>query len=134
VAATARHRDGSATERLAAYSRAARVAGLIAVSGTADAGADGRVGHPGDVEGQTRAALEKAIDAAERLGGGRESTLRTRLLLAPGADWRAAAAAHRAVFAGVDPASTVVYVAGFPLEGALVEVELDAVALDGGAA
>ena len=52
--------------------------------------------------------------------------LRTRLLLAPGADWEGAARAHAEVLGAVAPANTTLFVAGLIGEGFLVEVELDA--------
>ena len=58
---------------------------------------------------------------------GVSDVVRTRLLLAPGCDWKDAARAHAEAFAGVDPANTTYYVGGLIPEGALVEVELDAI-------
>ena len=55
-----------------------------------------------------------------------DQVLRTRLLLAPGADWRAAARAHADVLGEVAPANTTLFVSGLVGEGFLVEVELDA--------
>lgn len=129
--AAGRYNTGSSTERQAAYSRAARIGGLVAVSATAATDEDGKLLHPGDVTAQTRVALEKVIAAAERLGARRADTLRTRIYLAEGSDWRGPVEAHRQVFGGIDPASGVLFVSGFPLAGALVEVELDAAVLDG---
>jgi enamine deaminase RidA (YjgF/YER057c/UK114 family) len=60
-------RDGSNFEQLAGYARAVRVGAHVAVSGTA-AMSDGIVLHPGDVYGQTRDALDKALAAAGELG------------------------------------------------------------------
>jgi enamine deaminase RidA (YjgF/YER057c/UK114 family) len=119
-------REGGGFEEVAAYSRAVRIGSQIAVSGTA-ALAGGVVLHPGDAYGQTLAALRKALDAAASLGAARDDVLRTRLLLAPGADWEGAARAHRELFAGAEPANTTYFVGGFIPEGVLVEVELDAV-------
>lgn len=117
--------EGSRFEKLAAYSRACRVGAHISVSGTAPIDADGPVA-PGDAYAQTLFALRKALTAAEALGAGLEDVLRTRLLLAPGADWEGAVRAHREVFAGVRPANTTYFVGGF-IPDVLVEVELDAV-------
>jgi enamine deaminase RidA (YjgF/YER057c/UK114 family) len=120
-------RDGSDFEQLAGYARAVRVGPHVAVSGTA-ALSDGVVLYPGDVYGQTREALAKALAAAAELGAAPADVIRTRLLLAQGCDWRAAVRAHGEEFAGVDPANTTYFVAGFIPEGVLVEVELDAIA------
>jgi enamine deaminase RidA (YjgF/YER057c/UK114 family) len=123
-----RVRGGSSFERMAAYSRAARAGDLVAVSGTAALDANGVALHPGDAGAQTREAIKRALEAAAALGARREDVVRTRLYLAPDADWRAAVEAHGEAFAGVDPANTTLHVAGLIPEGCLVEVEIDAVA------
>jgi enamine deaminase RidA (YjgF/YER057c/UK114 family) len=119
-------REGGGFEEAAAYSRAVRIGDHVAVSATA-AFEDGVLLHPGDVYGQARSALAKALRAAGELGVEREDVLRTRLLLAAGADWKGAVRAHREVFAGAEPANTSYFVGGFIPDGVLVEVELDAV-------
>ena len=119
-------RSGGRFEEAAAYSRAVRIGSNVAVSATA--ATDGvEVVHRGDTYGQTIAALEKALAAAAELGASKTMTLRTRLLLAVGADWQEAARAHRKVFAGINPANSTYFVGGLIPDGALVEVELDAV-------
>ena len=122
-------RDGGGFEEAAAYSRAVRVGAHVAISGTAPM-EDGVVLHPGDVYAQTRLAIEKALAAAAELGARPRDVIRTRLLLAAGIDWQDAVRAHREAFAGIDPANTTYYVAGFIPEGVLVEVELDAIVLE----
>lgn len=119
------YEDGSAFSTTAAYSRAVRIGGFVAVSGTAPLGPDGPL-HAGDAYGQTLFALGKALEAAEGLGARKEDVLRTRLLLAPGADWEAAVRAHAEVFIDVRPANTTYFVGGF-IPDVLVEVELDAI-------
>jgi enamine deaminase RidA (YjgF/YER057c/UK114 family) len=121
-----RLRDGGGFGEVAAYSRAVRSGPHVAVSGTAPL-AEGRVLHPGDAFLQTQAAIRKALDAAAQLGASSEEVVRTRLLLAPDCDWREAVRAHAEAFAGIDPANTTYYVGGLIPEGALVEVELDAI-------
>ena len=121
-----RHRDGGAFEATGAYSRAVRSGPLVAVSGTAATGPDGSALYPGDTYGQTREAFERALAAARALGAEVADSVRTRLFLAPESDWREAVRAHREVFAGVDPANTTLFVAGFIPPGVLVEVELEA--------
>jgi enamine deaminase RidA (YjgF/YER057c/UK114 family) len=122
-----RFRDGGGFEEAAAYSRAARHGDVIAVSGTAATGRDGAVLHPGDTYAQAREAISRALAAAAELGAVKEDVLRTRLYLTPNCEWEGAVRAHREAFAGVDPANTTLYVAGFIPPGVLVEVELDAV-------
>jgi enamine deaminase RidA (YjgF/YER057c/UK114 family) len=123
---TRRHRDGRGWEQQAGYSRAVRRFGHIAVSGTTATDDDGRALHVGDTYGQALVALQRAIAAVQALGGGLEDVVRTRLFLAPGADWEEAARAHAEVMGSVAPANTMLYVAGLIGEGFLVEVELEA--------
>lgn len=130
--AATRYNAGSPPERLAGYSRAVRIGALVAVSATASLDDEGRLLHPDDSGAQARVALEKAVAAAEQLGARREDVLRTRIYVADGADWRGPAEAHRAVFEGIDPASGLLFVSGFPVAGTLVEVELDAAVDSGG--
>jgi enamine deaminase RidA (YjgF/YER057c/UK114 family) len=122
-----RVRSGSGFEKLASYSRAARMGKIVAVSGTAALDEDGSALHPGDAYLQTRTALQTALDAAAQLGVERDHVVRTRIYLAPDCDWRAATRAHGELFKDVDPANTTLFVAGFIPAGALVEVEIDGV-------
>ena len=119
-------REGGGFEEAAAYSRAVRIGAHVAVSGTAPI-EDGVVLHRDDVYGQTLAAFRKALAAAAELGADAHDVIRTRMLLAAGCEWEGAVRAHRETFAGIEPANTSYYVAGFIPEGVLVEVELDAV-------
>ena len=124
-----RVRTGARFEQLASYARAARAGAYVAVSGTAALDADGKALFVGDVYGQTREALERALEAAEARGVERANVIRTRILLAPDADWQAAVRAHGELFQGVDPANTTLFVAGLIPEDCLVEVELDGVVM-----
>lgn len=119
-------RDGLGWEAEAGYSRAARRGNLIAVSGTTATGPDGAALHPGDTFAQTRVALERALDAVQALGGRVDDIIRSRLFLAPEADWSAAGRAHHEVLGHVAPANTTLFVAGLIGKDFLVEVELDA--------
>ena len=124
--ASARHRDGTGSEREAGYSRAARSGRRIVVSGTTSNGPNGTVAYPGDTHAQTRHALALALKAVAALGGRAADVIRSRVYLAPGADWEAASRAHREVLGDVSPANTMLYVGGLIGEGYLVEVEVDA--------
>jgi len=115
-----RYREGGGFEEAAAYSRAVRHGHHVAVSGTASPAA-------GDAYEQARDVIARALAAAERLGAGRENVLRSRLLLAPGCDVDAVVRAHAEAFTGAEPANTTYFVGGLVPEGALVEVELDAI-------
>jgi enamine deaminase RidA (YjgF/YER057c/UK114 family) len=119
--------DGTGFEERAGYARAVRVGAFVVVSGTTANNDDGGALHPGDTAAQTESALLRALAAAARLGAERGDVVRTRLFLAPGADWSAAAAAHRKVFGDVRPANTLVYVHALVGDEFLVEAELDAI-------
>jgi enamine deaminase RidA (YjgF/YER057c/UK114 family) len=128
-----RYFDGGGYEEAAGYARAVRRGDMIVVSGTtANDGAGGAL-HPGDTGAQTAAALRQALAAIEHLGGHFDDVVRTRIYLAPGADWRAAAAAHAEVLGTVNPANTMLYVDALISDDdkggpeSLVEVEVDAV-------
>jgi enamine deaminase RidA (YjgF/YER057c/UK114 family) len=119
---TRRYREGGGFEEAAAYSRAVRQGSVVAVSGTASAAA-----ATADAYEQAREVIARALAAAAELGARREHVLRTRLLLAPGCDVEAVIRAHAEAFRGAEPANTTYFVGGLVPEGALVEVELDAV-------
>jgi enamine deaminase RidA (YjgF/YER057c/UK114 family) len=121
-------RSGSPFEQVAGYARAVRLGDVIAVSGTAATAPDGSAQYPGDTYAQTREAIARAITAVEELGATREDVIRTRVFLTADAAWRDAVRAHAEAFAGIDPANTTLFVAGFIPAGVLVEVELDALA------
>jgi len=114
-------------ETVGGYARAVRVGSVVAVSGTAATAAGGEVLHPGDAYSQTRAAFEQALAALSELGGELRDVVRTRIFLVPGADWRRAVDAHRELFVEVAPANTTLFVAALIPDGALVEIEVDAV-------
>ena len=121
-----RYRDGGGWEEAAGYSRAARRGSRILVSGTTATGPDGGALHPGDTYGQTLAALRRALQAVKAMGGSGQDVIRTRLYLAPDADWEAACRAHAELLGAVAPANTTLYVHRIIGDGVLVEVELDA--------
>jgi enamine deaminase RidA (YjgF/YER057c/UK114 family) len=79
-----------------------------------------------DTRGQALDCLQRVIASVERLGGRREEIVRTRMFLAPGADWEQAAQAHRELLGDIAPANTTLFVARLIGEGLLVEVEADA--------
>jgi len=109
------------------YSRAVRVGNVIEVAGTAPAAPDGTILAPGDVEGQTRAALATIGEALAELGASFHDVVRTRILLVDETRWEEAARAHGEVFRDVRPANTTVGGLRFVDPAILVEVEVTAV-------
>jgi enamine deaminase RidA (YjgF/YER057c/UK114 family) len=119
--------DGGGQEEAAGYARAVRRGAAIAVSGTTANDGHGGARHVGDTGAQTAEALRQALSAVEALGGRSIDVVRTRIFLAPGADWQAASTAHSAAFGEIRPANTMLFVHGLIGEDFLVEVEVDAI-------
>jgi len=113
------------------YSRAVRVGNVVEVSGTAPAGPDGEILHPGDVEAQARAALRIIGEALAEAGASFEDVVRTRIYLAEATTWEAAGRAHGEVFGEILPATTAVEVGGFVDPRILVEIEATAIVPEG---
>ena len=118
-------RSGSPFEAAIGFSRAVRVGSTIAVSGTAPVWPDGSVDP--DPAVQARRCWEIAITALEELGGTVADVVRTRQFVVDAADGDAIGRVHGEFFREVQPASTMVVVAGLLDPRWKVEIELDAV-------
>lgn len=119
--------SGSPYEPRVGMSRAVRVGSIVAVSGTAPLGPDGRTVGKGDPAAQARRCLEIVEDALVRAGASRQAVVRTRTLLTRIEDWQAVAAVHGEFFGEIRPANTVMQVSRFIDADWLVELEADAV-------
>ena len=119
--------SGSPYEPRVGISRAVRVGSIIAVSGTAPLGPDGRTIAIGDPAAQARRCLEIIKDALARAHASLEQVVRTRTLLTRIEDWQAVAAVHGEFFGSIRPANTIVQVSRFIDPDWLVEFEADAV-------
>jgi len=122
---------GSPYEPKVGISRAVRVGNLIAVSGTAPLGSDGRTVGVGDAGAQARRCLEIIAGALEKAGASLQQVVRTRTLLLRIEDWQAVAAVHGEFFGEIRPANTIMQVSRFIDPDWLVELEADAVVDDG---
>lgn len=131
VGSVRRYTDDADWQELAGYSRAVRSADLIAVSGTTSSAPDGQPTFPGDTYRQALDAAQRCVRAVEALGGSVTDTIRTRVLLAPGATWQDAARAHKEVFDDARPANTMLFVGGLIGDGLLVEIEVEAKVANG---
>jgi enamine deaminase RidA (YjgF/YER057c/UK114 family) len=118
--------SGGPWEERFGYSRAIVAGDMCHVSGTTDAGPDGRSRHPGDAGAQARAALEIIEAALVEAGFARGDVVRTRMYVTDLADVAAVGEAHGEWFRGVQPASTMVVVAALINPTFLVEIEADA--------
>ena len=115
-------------EAIVGYSRAVRVGDVIEVSGTAPADADGNVIAPGDLYGQTKAALEIIGSALAELDASFEDVVRTRVFLTDMNKWEEAGRAHGEVFSNIRPANSFLGSTGFVDPKILVEIEVTAIA------
>ena len=89
---------GSPFEPKVGISRAVRSGRIIAVTGTAPLGPDGKTFARGDAASQARRCLEIIQAAIEKLGGRLSDVLRTRILLTRIEDWEQVAAVHGEFF------------------------------------
>ena len=96
---------GSPFESIAGMSRAIRAGNLIAVTGTAPLGQDGKTIAVGDAAAQTRRCLEIIRNALEQLGSGLRDVYRTRIYLARIDDWEVVARAHGEFFSDIRAAA-----------------------------
>ena len=118
--------SGGPWEARAGYSRAVVVGTSCWVSGTTDAGPDGRSAHPGDPAAQADAALDIIERALGEAGFTMADVVRTRIYVTSVASLPAVLAAHGARFGETRPASTALIVAGLIDPSLLVEIEADA--------
>ncbi len=118
--------SGGPWEDRAAYSRAIAIGDSCHVSGTTDAGPDGRSLHPGDIGAQADASLQIIATALEAAGFGIQDVVRTRIYVTDLAQSSEVLAVHRRWFDAVRPAATLVRVAALIDPSLLVEIEADA--------
>ena len=126
--------SGSPYEPRVGISRAVRVGRIVAVSGTAPIGSDGRLVGKGNPAAQARRCLEIIKQALERADASLGHVVRTRTLLTRIDDWQAVALVHGEFFGDIRPANTIMQVSRFIDPDWLVEFEADAVVEDDAAA
>ena len=118
---------GSPYEPKVGISRAVRSGRVIAVTGTAPLGLDGKTVAIGDPAGQAHRCLEIIRAAIEGLGGKMSDVIRTRILLTRIEDWEKVALVHGEFFTDIRPANTIMQVVRFIDPNWLVEIEADAI-------
>ena len=118
--------SGGHWEATFGYSRAVVVGDGCWVSGTTDAGPDGRSRHPVDAAGQARAALQVIEAALTEAGFELQDVVRTRMFITNVADGPAVGAVHGEVFGEVRPASSMIVIPGLIEPSLLVEIEAEA--------
>src|SRR5262245_51408284 len=100
-------------EPIVEISRAVRIGSIVAVSGTAPLGPDGKTVGLGDPRAQARRCIEISRAALQQLGVGLEAVIRTRILLTRIEDWKVVAEVHGAFFSDIRPVNTTVQVSRF---------------------
>ena len=119
--------SGTHYEKIAGYSRAVRLGNVVHVSGTtATDGASDIVGI-GDAGAQTEFIIRKIERALQEAGAQLTDVVRTRIYLAPGADWKAVAAIHGKYFGDIRPANTLFTIHALVGDDYLVEIEAEAI-------
>lgn len=118
--------SGGPWEARYGYSRAVVVGDAAFVSGTTDAGPDGRSLHPGDPAAQARAIFEIIGRALGEGGFSLADVVRTRMYVTDRGHLDAVASVHGEVFRDVRPATSGIVVAALIEPSLLVEIEAEA--------
>jgi enamine deaminase RidA (YjgF/YER057c/UK114 family) len=101
---------GSPFEPKVGISRAVRSGNIIAVTGTAPLGPDGKTVAKCDAASQARRCFQIIQSAIEGLGGKLSDVTRTRILLTCIEDWERVATVHGEFFGSIRPANTIMQV------------------------
>ncbi|WP_155055235.1 RidA family protein [Streptomyces blattellae] len=123
--AVRRVQSGSPWEETFGFARAVAAGDRVLVAGTTSFKGDVLYGE-GDPYEQARVAFTSAIEAIGEFGLGVGAVLRTRMYLTHARDVDAVGRAHKEIFDGVRPVSTLLVVEGFVDSRILVEVEIEA--------
>jgi len=119
--------SGSPYEKSIGFSRAVRIGDVIAVSGTAPIGPDGRTVGEGDAYAQARRCLEIIKEAIEEAGGRLQDVVRTRIYITDLAVWEQVGRAHGEFFSEIRPAATMAVVKSLVDPVWLVEIEAECI-------
>ena len=119
--------SGTDYEAIAGYSRAVRLGDTVHVSGTTATDGASEVVGIGDSAAQTDFIIRKIERALNEAGAQLSDVVRTRVYLAPQADWEAVARVHGRYFGDIRPANTLLYVHALVGDDYLVEMEAEAI-------
>jgi enamine deaminase RidA (YjgF/YER057c/UK114 family) len=118
--------SGGPWESLGGYSRAVFMADSAWVSGTTDAGPDGKSRHPGDIAAQARAVFDIIRTALEEGGFSLSDVVRTRMFLTDIGRSAEVNEVHHELFGAIRPAASMVEVSALIDSSLLIEIEADA--------
>ncbi|MFD7245921.1 RidA family protein [Streptomyces massasporeus] len=120
-----RVQSGSPWEESFGFARAVAAGDRVLVAGTTAFKGDVLYGE-GDPYEQAKVAFTTALEAIAEFGLAPESVIRTRVYLAHARDVDAVGRAHKEMFDGVRPVTTLLVVQGFIDSRVLVSVEVEA--------
>ena len=124
--------SGTTYEAIAGYSRAVRLGNIVHVAGTTATDGASKVVGIDDSGAQTEFIIRKIEGALQQAGAELSDVVRTRIYLAPAADWQAVAAMHGKYFADIRPANTLLYIHALVGDEYLVEMEAEAILAEPG--
>jgi len=119
--------SGTEYEAIAGYSRAVRLGNVVHVSGTTATDGVNTIIGIGDSAAQTDFIIRKIERALNQAGAQLSDVVRTRIYLAPGADWEAVARVHGKYFGDIRPANTLLFIHALVGDDYLVEMEAEAI-------
>jgi enamine deaminase RidA (YjgF/YER057c/UK114 family) len=118
--------SGGPWESRGGYSRAVFMGDAAWISGTTDAGPDGKSRHPGDMAAQARAVFDIIRAALEQGGFSLSDVVRTRMFLTDIGRSGEVNEVHHELFGAIRPAASMVQVSALIDPSLLIEIEADA--------